>query len=528
MKKLFALLVTVSILLSMAVIVPQAADIEGDWTTWREANDYNHPVDEVTGEESGYRPAPGYEYTGEGFSTVPADYTGTYPYLNVVTKEKQDVKAGIYIQFRIDEFSYKGESGEADEWIAVALWNQPNFTIHSDAFGQGYFQHYRGAGDGKATIGGQEFFPEVDDEGREIYTFEVVWDGTAYHFMFCGVEMANSLEKSQQLEAIDPSGEFYVGIALRSTESNGKASLTILEYGTSKADASKPVGTDEKEPEVNNNVTAPIADPATVPENMPAIYFDASTYPNFSASGMEMNALGNNGYRCKFTASGAAMMPWFVRKDVSYDIADFPVMAYLVKDFWNTTTIWYLFDDIYDAGALAKSVSVYDGIFFEDEENEEIEDYTLLVLDTRELDLKGRELSGRINGARFDIQGANPDADEFELCYIGWFRSVEEAEVYSRNYLGIDSSAADTDASGADETEAADNGEDTAGEDGTIAAEGTAAEAGTNAEAGTGAEAGTTAGTTATTEKGGCASVVGFGLTGLFALAALVVLKKKD
>ena len=280
MKKLVTLLVIMSMLLCMMPVMAiptAAADIPGDWTTWREANDYNHPVDEVTGEETGYRPAPGYEYTEEGFTTVPADYTGTYPYMNVVTKEKQSVKDGIYLKFRVDEFSYTGESGKADSWLAVTLWNQPNFTIHSDAFGQGYFQHYRGAGDGKAIMNDQEFFPEVDDEGREIYTWEVTWDGEAYHFILCGVEMANSLDMSKKLEGIDATGEFYVGIALRSTEANGKASLTILEYGTSKSDANKPVGTDEKEPEVNNNVAAPIADPATVPENMPAVYFDAST-----------------------------------------------------------------------------------------------------------------------------------------------------------------------------------------------------------------------------------------------------------
>ena len=49
MKKLITLLLTVAMLLSMAVIVPAAADVDGDWITLRQANDYPE-VDPETGE----------------------------------------------------------------------------------------------------------------------------------------------------------------------------------------------------------------------------------------------------------------------------------------------------------------------------------------------------------------------------------------------------------------------------------------------------------------------------------------------
>ena len=94
MRKFLALLVCVVMMLTMipAVLLPVgAADVEGDWMTYRQANDYNEP-DPDTGEEPSYRPAPGYKYTDEGFSTIAADYTGTSPFMTVQSKEKHSLK----------------------------------------------------------------------------------------------------------------------------------------------------------------------------------------------------------------------------------------------------------------------------------------------------------------------------------------------------------------------------------------------------------------------------------------------------
>ena len=125
MRKLLSLFVCAVMLLAMipvATLSSGAAEVEGDWMTYRQANDYNEP-DPDTGEEPAYRPAPGYHYTDEGFSTKPADYTGTSPFMTVQSKEKHGLKDGLYLKFRIDDFSYKGPDGNSDEWIALSLWD---------------------------------------------------------------------------------------------------------------------------------------------------------------------------------------------------------------------------------------------------------------------------------------------------------------------------------------------------------------------------------------------------------------------
>ena len=115
MKKLLVMLVILSMIVSMAVIVPSAADIEGDWTTYRNPLDYFEPDPETGEVTESYRPAAGYEYTSEGLTIKPADYTGTNPFMKVETKDKHNLKDGLYLKFRIDSFSYKGEEGKADQ-----------------------------------------------------------------------------------------------------------------------------------------------------------------------------------------------------------------------------------------------------------------------------------------------------------------------------------------------------------------------------------------------------------------------------
>ena len=192
MKKLVVLLLTVAMLLSMAVIVPAAADVDGDWITLRQANDYPE-VDPETGEEPSFTPAPGYEYTSEGFTTIPADYTGICPYFNIRSKDKYDIKEGLYLQLRVDDFSYRGPEGIADEWILFSLWDSENIAPGQNGYGDGWFGLIRGSGGGEAaTFEDETITPELDDQGREIYTFEVEWDGSQYNFTLNGVPIAKS------------------------------------------------------------------------------------------------------------------------------------------------------------------------------------------------------------------------------------------------------------------------------------------------------------------------------------------------
>ena len=87
-KRILALILCAVMLLTMipvVVLTTGAADVEGDWTTYRSAGDYDDPEEETEeGEEpSVYKPEAGYEYTSEGFSIIPASYKDTTPFLTV-------------------------------------------------------------------------------------------------------------------------------------------------------------------------------------------------------------------------------------------------------------------------------------------------------------------------------------------------------------------------------------------------------------------------------------------------------------
>ncbi len=511
MKKLCAILIMAAMLLPMLVITPSAIEIEGDWMTYRQANDY-HDVDPSTGEEPAYTPAPGYEYTDEGFTTIPADYTDTCPYFNVMTKDKQSLKDGIYIKFRIDAFSYKGEDGKADEWICLSMWDSPNIAPGQSGFGSGWFGLIRGSGGGAtADFCSHSITPELDDQGREIYTYCIEWDGALYRISLNGVPLTDEQceRVTNALNAANESGLFYVGISMQSTVKNGVAAMTILEYGISPDDATTPAGSDRKEPEENKNIVAEMMDPATIEENKPALYWDASLYDAPSGNGMTVDPLGDNAFRVTLTA-GSGFFSWKVPIDKSYDVDDFPVLSIMFRDFWADFTVWYMCGDVVGP-TNGKTVhkNVYDGIFYD---GEGLEDYCMVTVNLGEL------ADGRINGMRIDLSRASMSESVFDICYMGFFRSEEEAEAYSRTLLGVeDGNNADTE----EETEVK-----TEEEPVTVNPE---TEADTSAE--------TTIDTTVTTEKqtnvaggsaGGCSSAMGVGLLPLVAFALPVVLKKKE
>ena len=514
MKRMLAMLLVTAMLVSMAVICPAAA-VEGDWITLRQANDY-HEVDPETGEESPYQAAPGYTYTDEGFTTVPADYTGTCPYFNIRSKDKHNLKDGLYLQIRVDDFSYKGPEGNADEWILFSLWDSENIAPGQSGYGNGWFGLIRGEGGGAdATFEGETITPVLDDQGREIYTLEVEWDGSQYNFSLNGVAVAKSASITTTLNNTDKNGDFYVGISIQSTVKDGVAALSILKFGTSEKTAVTPVGDDSAEPEPNNNIVADMMDPANIGVNQPAVSWDASQYKNVTGQALDFVALGNNAYRVTALEANG-FFTWTVRKDVSYAVEDFPVMAIMVKDFWKSGTLWYFCGDIVGVSGDHRTVfNAYDGTYYEGDNELDLASYSLILVNLEYL------CEGRINGFRIDFNGMDiANEAEFEICYMGCFRSEEEAEAYGAAYLGL--TADETAAPDDDETTAADGGDTTAAPDGDATA------APDDGDATDAPVADTT--TEAPTEPaaGGCGSVVGFSLAALIALAGAYVCKKRD
>lgn len=434
-------------LIPAAELAAHAADGEGLWTTHRFANDYCGPDCECLTGVIEHMPEVGYKYTDEGFSVVPADFTGRRPAMSVVTKTKQCIKRGIYLQFRVDEYSYGGET-EADHWIALSLSTEEKVYPGSTEYGGGLLTLLRGAGDGqtvpmhhlvepKTEDSGGSFYPlpgyktisvPRDGQGREIYTLEIVWNGSAYEVKINGEVPEGSAEITALLEKLSASGDFYVGISMYTAALNGKAALTILKYGTCEADAVAPAGDDSKEPEENCGFG--FVDPLpsdTVPKNQPAILWNPDTYTAKSGHNCEFSVKGDSTWRVKAT-DPFCFMHFKPKASWSYNAEDFPVFGILLRGFLGEDgTLWYAAGEYLSvADGLTVPFSIYEGQFYGADD-----EYVLVPVNLTDL------WEGRIHSLRLDLNLPDESAREFDICFAGMFRSEEEAYGYAEDYLGL-------------------------------------------------------------------------------------------
>ena len=374
---------------------------------------------------------------------------------------------------------------------------------------------------------------EMDDEGREIYTFEVNWTGSEYEIKVNGVVLGGQAQTTTLLEKLNPNGDFFVGITLRdSYKGEGAAAgFTILEFGTSASDATKPVGDDEKEPEENGFIDYPIISADTVEANMPAILWTPETYKLTSGNNINFTAKGDNTWAASATEA-AVFFSLSPKRKWSYDAEEFPVFGIMLRNLWvDTGTLWYAAGEVPGpSNGYTMSFSVYDGQFYgEDDE------YVFVPYDMTGL------WEGRINAVRLDMNIVDESTRDFDLCFAGMFRSEDEAYAYAEAWItnvtgeapevgGEDESEDDTAASGGVEDTTAAEVEDTTAASGNV--EETTVASGDNDDTAANAEATTVAdgeGDKDEDEKSGCGAVVGFGAVAvLAAAAAAVALKKKD
>ena len=531
MKKRIVCIIAAWLLMgALPAMLPNAlaAETEGIWTTYRSANEYDDPDETLAeGEEFPvYRPEAGYEYTSEGFSIIPADYTLTTPFMTVQTKQPLSIKDGVYLQFRIDDYSYDGGVG-ADQWICLNLNTEQKITPGSTEHGGGWLTLIRGNGDGAChhqalltdpkteEFGGTfKYIGQVagtvpfDENGREIYTLKIEWTGSEYVITVNDVVQPGGAETTALLEKLNAKGEFYLGITMQAMVKNGTAALTILKYGTSEATATVPVGSDSKQPEENDMTIAPIEDPSTIEINKPAMLWSPETVNIKGGNNCTFTVLGDNTWRVNATEA-AVFFSMNPKRKWSYDGADFPVFGIMLRNIWvDSGTLWYAAGEVMSAqNDCTLPFSIYDGQFYgEDEE------YVFVPVDMTDL------WEGRINSIRLDLAMDDPENREFDLCFAGMFRSEDEAYAYAAAWLeGIGLSGdpvTEAPVTEAPETEAP------AVQDTEAPAEGTQAPAdGTQApDAETDAPA-----------KKGCGGVIGVGAVAVVAAAAAAIaLKKKD
>ncbi|MBQ9779899.1 MAG: PT domain-containing protein [Clostridia bacterium] len=551
MKKVLALIIAAMMIVSMIpvmAITTSAADVEGDFMTYRFAGGYDEPEED---EEPSYIPASGYEYTADGFQTIPPSFKNTNPNLCIQTKDKVSLKDGVYMDLRIDEYAYRGTDGTADAWIAFSIWDSQTLSPGSLNYGQGWLcllRRPQGVADtqpGHAAtvesyISSDKAFahqggvftpvtPTVDDAGFEHNTLQVTYDGTNYHILVDGAEVAGSEAITAHFNNLDPNGEFYIGVSIQSGVFESNIKTTITKWGTDPESAETPTGSDSEVPEENILWVADMMDSSTVEEGQPALLFDAEGKyysGKLGTMNLDLEPQGDNSFKVN-ASSHVGYFTWGIKRDYSYEAADFPVIAMLVKDehaLFDTGVLRYSagkYQSADDTHMLTYTYWDEDCLYFgEDEE------YTLIVIDLKTLLDEAAFAdgwSGRINSFRFDFNAldvdetnVDPETDYFNLHWAGVFRSVEDAQNYGTTYMKEKLNLEQSTESPTEEPTDAPTEEPT---DAPTEEATKAPEAGTKTEDKTDAP---------DTQESGCASVVGSVAVLMAAAAAAVVLKKRD
>lgn len=462
MKKLLSVLLASAMILSLVFVcmITASASVEGDWDVYANKGTYRAE------NEQDKKPVPGYEYTEDGLHMIPADWSDTSPWGIFQTKEQVDLRQGVYMEVRIDNFTYDG-----DKWFGFNIWEEKidEFPHETDKSSIGLEALVRINGNKEITSIPVNSHVEYgtatattymntagvknnfDSEGRPIITFQITWsEAEGYNVIINGATLTKSDAKTMTdlFDGPDNDGHAYISFSLQNSIKGGTVECTILKFGTSPTDCDTPTGDDSAEPINNKIVIADIADPNTVPEGDPAIFINGSKEASDISGkpGSTNNSIisinDDNTINVK-TTSGWASVSISVDNEVSYDVDDFPIMLIITKNFctcaWQDgfpsctcaempTVITMAGDTIAaDSANTIKAISYLWEPIYDEEGNM----YSYFVGDWT-------EYSGRINGLRFDIYGVKfgeVGRDNFDIMNVTFFRSIEEADAYFNDYL---------------------------------------------------------------------------------------------
>ena len=454
LKKSIALTVALTMLLSFAAFftLPVAA-VDGNFDTHgsavEEDGDYYGDKNSVAG----------YQYTHEGLHIMTADWSTGAPYSHVSTKDTVDLKEGVYMQVRVDDFNYAA----ADKWFNFNLWSEPAIDVGSGdpSYGYGVQTLIRPSSSGSISsvawykqqftaCGSSSIYDEhrYPIDGKLILTIIVTWDGLTYNVEINGAAAPEKVINYMN-DTYTKNSFAYVGFTMYSNEKGGSQEATILKFGSNEYTAVTPMGDDEKYPENYYIEYAEIADPSTVPAGQPAILMTGDS----RGSDLDGIPVSSNGTRISISDDGlihvmgnstlADSGTWKVDSEISYDIQDFPVFMVMTKNLCSCAgengECWaFESANAYIATGDSVSPSMSNKINGLDicYESYRIENdsYLYFFYDTS-LDVD--KFEGRINATRVDfyIDLNTPGANEFDVVMQGFFRTADEAEEYAMQYL---------------------------------------------------------------------------------------------
>jgi hypothetical protein len=455
-KKALSALIACAMLLSIMIVgtIPTAA-VDGMWDALGTAVEYDEDFSGTP------RSRPGYEYTEDGLHMIPAKWEGHQtPYGTLQTKDTVDLKDGVYMLVRVDNFTYEGE-----KWFNFSLWDRAGISPGSTEHGEGAQCHIR-PGNAKNVGGvdwytggftnvGQTVIPKtaysLDDEGRVILALTVKWENNTYSMNVNGAPAPDTVIEfmNEKWGGVDSAA--YVGFSLQNSNKNGTVEATILKFGTSEATAETPVGDDRKEPEEFNHTPAALEDASTIPAGKPAVLMNANVIESHilakPISLVGANITVNDDYSARVVVNKATADAgeWKVKYNVSYSVEDFPVCAILVRNlctcrdevcYANESCHLYLCtgEAIQPAPEnLIKFLDISEPITVGDDT------YLMFYIDVSD-EYAPIEASGRINSARVDfedIDNDTPGKNAFDVCWIAFFRTPDEASTYVKESLNV-------------------------------------------------------------------------------------------
>ncbi len=465
MKKLFTCFLSLTLLLSLGMLFTNPVSaIDGDWMVYSSKGQYD---EDFEGDRS---PVVGYEYTDEGFHVVPADWKDFNPGFGLQTKNEVYIKDGVYLLIRVDEFTYAN-----DKWFNLNLWSEEMVSpgsrdIEKNGYGvqnlirpsnEGKVNniewHYNGFDSGGSvpmTIPEEERY---DESGRVLLAMTVTWDevGSTYAIDVNGSQAPASVIEFANEAFAD--GYAYVGFNCQNGNRGGTAGVTVLAFGTDKESAEVPVGDDSQLPNNNYIEFADPGNPDDIPYGKPGVFMNGSPVLSDSKSTHGKSSTGTTSltddYAVRIVAQSARVYESFgVKNEVSYLIEDFPVAIALTRNYCTCGDdicfaleygkMYFMFGNQSSASesfAISGLNSCYDPIIKGEDT------YLYFYADLRED--AGFDFAGRINGLRFDadeLDYTNEDANTFDICFVAFFRSLEEAELYIYDWIGVDPNAEDT------------------------------------------------------------------------------------
>lgn len=462
MKKIISLMLAIILCLSLAVamMVSTSAAVVGEWNVYTGRGQYKEK------DNPEMKSIPGYEYTDEGLHMIPADWSTSSPWGIFQTKEQVDLRQGVYMEVRVDNFTY-----EEDRWFGFNIWEEriDEFPYEEDKQSLGVEMLIRVNSDktisnvqvnrhtvvGKSTVttsmNTSGIVNNIDTKDRPTMTLEITWSESAgYNVKINGAVLSASdaAAMTEFFDGPDNDGMAYISFSLQNSVKGGTAECTITKFGKSKDDWSIPAGDDGARP-INNTINfAEIESADKIPLGSPAVRIDG----NILTSDLLAKPKSTNNSKILIdedflinvsTTSSWASVSMSVAHEVSYDVKDFPIVLIITRNLCTCnlteeepfcvcgemiSLLAMTGDVISESTQYQKAANCMNWSTDDDEDGNS---YSYFISDWT-----GYE--GRINGLRLDVNGvkySEEGRNAFDICEIGFFRTAAEAEAYYEYYL---------------------------------------------------------------------------------------------